>query len=104
GKRGFLEKYPPVVPDNEKNIILGTSSTDRAAQLSRDIAAVVRLLETALVLNFEGGCSERDLEKLHAKNEKLAAEVLKLENELIDHRGKHANYVAQAKELREMQV
>ncbi|MCI62815.1 hypothetical protein A2U01_0084072, partial [Trifolium medium] len=38
------------------------------------------------------------------RNEKLEAKVLKLDNELIDHRGKQENYVAQAKELGEMQA
>ncbi|MCI76834.1 hypothetical protein A2U01_0098104 [Trifolium medium] len=39
-------------------------------------------------MNDEQGSSTRDLEKLKARDEKLEAEVLKLENELIDHRGK----------------
>ncbi|MCI88671.1 hypothetical protein A2U01_0109958, partial [Trifolium medium] len=54
--------------------------------------------------NDEHGSSTSDLEKLKAQNEKLETEVLKLDNELIDHQGKQENYVAQAKELREMQA
>ncbi|MCH92434.1 hypothetical protein A2U01_0013373, partial [Trifolium medium] len=54
------------------------------------------------VRDDENGSSSRDLEKLKSRNEKLEAEVLKLESELIDHQGKQENYVARAKELREM--
>ncbi|MCI92544.1 hypothetical protein A2U01_0113840, partial [Trifolium medium] len=42
GARGFLEKYPPVVADTEKSIILGMTPAAREAQLVRDTAAVMR--------------------------------------------------------------
>ncbi|MCI03048.1 hypothetical protein A2U01_0024082 [Trifolium medium] len=47
---------------------------------------------------------EINFDKVRARNEKLEAEVLKLESELIDHRGKHEVYVSQMAELRETQV
>ncbi|MCI66851.1 hypothetical protein A2U01_0088109, partial [Trifolium medium] len=56
GARGFLEKYPPVVADTEKAIILGMTPAAREAQLVKDTSAVMRLLETALVLNSEETC------------------------------------------------
>ncbi|MCI97672.1 hypothetical protein A2U01_0118973, partial [Trifolium medium] len=56
----------------------------RETQLVRDTAAVMRLLETALVLNDEKGSSARELGKLQARNEKLEAKLLKAEIELTD--------------------
>ncbi|MCI48136.1 hypothetical protein A2U01_0069379, partial [Trifolium medium] len=99
-----MEKRSPMVADVERAVILDMGPAARQQEFARDAAAVIRLLETALVLNDEQGSSTRDLEKLKGRNEQLEAEVLKLENELIDHRGKQENYVAQAKELREMQA
>ncbi|MCI71615.1 hypothetical protein A2U01_0092878, partial [Trifolium medium] len=46
----------------------------REAQLVRDTAPVMRLLETALVLNNEETCPAAELKKLQAKNDKLQAE------------------------------
>ncbi|MCI60003.1 hypothetical protein A2U01_0081258, partial [Trifolium medium] len=43
----------------------------RGTQLVRDTAAVMRLLETAPVLNSEETCPAAELKKLQAKNEKL---------------------------------
>ncbi|MCI78736.1 hypothetical protein A2U01_0100007, partial [Trifolium medium] len=60
----------------------------RQDRLVQDIADVMRLLETALVLNDEKGSSSRDLEKLKIWNEKLEAKVLKVEIEVTDHREK----------------
>ncbi|MCI23392.1 hypothetical protein A2U01_0044571 [Trifolium medium] len=93
-----------MVADVERAVILDMGPTARRQDLARDAAAVMRLLETALVLNDEHGSSTRDLEKLKAQNGRLKAEVLRLENELIGHRGKQEVYVAQAQELREMKA
>ncbi|MCI72516.1 hypothetical protein A2U01_0093779, partial [Trifolium medium] len=46
--------------------------------------------------------SNREVEKLKARNEKLEAKALKLDNELIDLRRKQENFAAQVKEFREM--
>ncbi|MCI96634.1 hypothetical protein A2U01_0117934, partial [Trifolium medium] len=64
----------------------------RQEELARDAAAVIRLLETALVLNDEQGSSTREVGKLKARNEKFEAKALKLESELIDLRGKQENF------------
>ncbi|MCI05914.1 hypothetical protein A2U01_0026969, partial [Trifolium medium] len=85
---GFLEKHSPMVADVERFIVLDMGQAARQDQLVQDIADVMRLLETTLVLNDEQGSSTRDLEKLKAQNEKLEAEVLKLDGEAIDLRGK----------------
>ncbi|MCI72376.1 hypothetical protein A2U01_0093639, partial [Trifolium medium] len=76
-------------PDAEKSIILGLTSAARETQLVRDTAAVVRLLEMALVLNSEETCPVAELKKLQAKNEKLRAEMTKVENAFSDYRNKH---------------
>ncbi|CAJ2655512.1 unnamed protein product [Trifolium pratense] len=88
--RSFFDKNPLQVPASEKNYVLGVSSSARQNQLNEDIAAVIRLAETALVLN-EGGPT-REVEKLAARNAKLEGHIVKLEGELIDLRGKQENY------------
>ncbi|MCI53087.1 hypothetical protein A2U01_0074333, partial [Trifolium medium] len=89
GARGFLEKFPPAVADMEKSIILGMTPAAREEQLVRDTAAVMRLLETALVLNNEETCPAAELKKLQARNEKLRGELTRVENAFTDYRGKY---------------
>ncbi|MCI32647.1 hypothetical protein A2U01_0053861, partial [Trifolium medium] len=71
----------------------------REAQLVRDTAAVVRLLETTLVLNNEETCPAAELKKLQAKNDKLQAEMRKVENAFADYREKHEVQVGLITEL-----
>ncbi|MCI80250.1 hypothetical protein A2U01_0101521, partial [Trifolium medium] len=61
----------------------------REEQLVRDAATVMRLLETALVPNSEDTCPAEELKKLQARNEKLRAEVTKVENAFADYRHKY---------------
>ncbi|MCI66416.1 hypothetical protein A2U01_0087674, partial [Trifolium medium] len=61
----------------------------REAQLVRDTAVVMRLLETTLVLNNEETCPAAELKKLQVKNDKLQAEVTKVENAFADYQEKH---------------
>ncbi|PNX69444.1 hypothetical protein L195_g056719 [Trifolium pratense] len=75
--RNFFDNNPPEVPVSERNHILGASSAARQQQLTQDIVVVIRLAETALVLN-EGGPTH-EAEKLAVKNRKLEALVTKLE-------------------------
>ncbi|CAJ2653237.1 unnamed protein product [Trifolium pratense] len=89
----------PGVPASEKSYVLGVSSAARQNQLNEDIAAVIRLAETALVLN-EGGPT-REVEKLAARNAKLEGHIVKLEGELIDLRGKQENYGQLLEDVRE---
>ncbi|MCI64011.1 hypothetical protein A2U01_0085268, partial [Trifolium medium] len=81
--------YLPAVADTEKAIILGMTPAAREAQLVKDTAAVMRLLETALVLNNEETCPTAELKKLQVKNEKLRAEVTKVENAFADYQHKY---------------
>jgi predicted RNase H-like nuclease (RuvC/YqgF family) len=62
----------------------------------------LRILETVLVLHEDKGNRRHDLENLKAANLKLEAENMKLENEVVDFRGKKENFVAQARENREL--
>ncbi|CAJ2646926.1 unnamed protein product [Trifolium pratense] len=88
--RSFFDKNPLQVPASEKNYVLSVSSAARQNQLNEDIAVVIQLAETALVLN-EGGPTH-EVEKLAARNAKLEGHIVKLEGELIDLRGKQENY------------
>ncbi|MCI86387.1 hypothetical protein A2U01_0107668, partial [Trifolium medium] len=71
----------------------------REEQLVRDAAVVMRLLETALVLNGEDTCPAAELKKLQSRNEKLKAEVAKVENAFADYRGKYEVQVGLITEL-----
>ncbi|MCI37591.1 hypothetical protein A2U01_0058815 [Trifolium medium] len=66
-----------MVAGAERSTILTMELAARETQLIRDTAVVMRLLETALVLNDEKGSSANELGKLRAKNEKLEAKLLK---------------------------
>ncbi|MCH81952.1 hypothetical protein A2U01_0002746 [Trifolium medium] len=67
--KGFLEKHPPMVAAVERSLVLDMGPAARQDQLVQDTSAVMRLLETALVLNDEQGSSTRELGKLREKNE-----------------------------------
>ncbi|PNX67706.1 hypothetical protein L195_g063646, partial [Trifolium pratense] len=75
---------------SERDYVLGVSAAARQNQLTQDIAAVIRLAETALVLN-EGGPAH-ETERLVAWNTKLEGRIVQMEGELIDLRGKQENY------------
>ncbi|XP_045797668.1 uncharacterized protein LOC123891829 [Trifolium pratense] len=97
--KDFFNNNPPQVPVSERDYVLGVSAAARQNQLTQDIAAVIRLAETALVLN-EGGPS-REVEKLAARNAKLEGKIVLMEGELIDLRGKQENYGQLLEDVRE---
>ncbi|MCI74449.1 hypothetical protein A2U01_0095713, partial [Trifolium medium] len=72
----------------------------REKQHLEDIAAVMRMLETALVLGKERGSSTRELGKLRARCDKLEAELIGHENELTDLREKKRVFGEQTTGLR----
>ncbi|PNX54740.1 hypothetical protein L195_g048361 [Trifolium pratense] len=88
--KDFFNNNPPQVPVSERDYVLGVSAAARQKQLTQDIASVIRLVETALVLN-EGGPAH-ETEKLAARNTKLEGRIVQMEGELIDLRGKQENY------------
>jgi hypothetical protein len=102
--KDFLVKNPLQVAAVEKVAILGMDSATCREQLIEDSAGLLRLLETALVLNDDRGSQVKDLEVLREANEKLSAENMKLENEVIDLRGTQENFVAQIQENRELRT
>ncbi|CAJ2640823.1 unnamed protein product [Trifolium pratense] len=97
--KDFFNNNPPQVPVSERDYVLGVSAAARQNQLTQDIAAVIRLAETALVLN-EGGPTH-EMEKLAARNAKLEGKIVLMEGELIDLRGKQENYGQLLKDVRE---
>ncbi|MCH81210.1 hypothetical protein A2U01_0001994 [Trifolium medium] len=103
GSRDFLEKNPPMVAAVEKSLILDMGPAARQEELTQDLTAMMRVMETVMVLNDEQGSSNREMAKLRTRNEKLEARALKLEGELTDLRGKQENFAARVKELRETQ-
>ncbi|MCI68890.1 hypothetical protein A2U01_0090151, partial [Trifolium medium] len=58
-------------------------------------------METTLVLNSEETCPVAELKKLQVKNEKLRAEVTRVENAFSDYREKHEIQVGLVNELGE---
>jgi cell division protein FtsB len=78
--------------------------SDEAArdQIIDDSAALLRMLERVLILQEDKGSRRKDLENLRSDYQLLEAENLKLENEVVDLRGKKENFVAAAKENREL--
>jgi predicted RNase H-like nuclease (RuvC/YqgF family) len=86
----------------EKAAILGADEDVGRERILEDSAGLLRMLETVLVLHEERGNHRNDFEKLKAANAKLEAENMKLENEVVDLRGKKENFVAAAKENREL--
>ncbi|MCI89143.1 hypothetical protein A2U01_0110431, partial [Trifolium medium] len=54
-------------------------SAARQGELTQDLTAMIRVMETVLVLNDEQGSSNREMAKLRTRNEKLEARALKLD-------------------------
>jgi cell division protein FtsB len=86
----------------DKAAILGMNDESARDRIVEDSAGLLRMLETVLVLHEDRGNRRSDLKKLESANAKLEAENMKLENEVVDLRGKKENFVAQAKENREL--
>jgi hypothetical protein len=90
----FLEKNPLQVAAVEKAAILEMSDESAHDQIIDDSAALLRMLEMVLVLREDKSSRRKDLEKLKGEYLALEAENMKLENEVIDLRGKNENFVA----------
>jgi cell division protein FtsB len=100
--KDFLDKNPLQVAAVEKAAILRMDQEVCRDQMIEDATGLLRLLEKALFLNEDRQNRADDLAKLKAANTKLEAENMALENEVVDLRGKKENFVAQAKENREL--
>jgi hypothetical protein len=93
----FLDKNPLQVAAVDKAAILEMDQRASRDQILEDSTSLLRPLETVLILNEDRGSKTKDLERLREVNAKL-----ELENEVVDLRGKKENFVAQAKENREL--
>jgi hypothetical protein len=98
----FLDKNPLQVAAVDKAAILEMDQRASRDQILEDSTSLLRPLETVLILNEDRGSMTKDLERLREVNAKLEAENMELENEVVDLRGKKENFVAQAKENREL--
>jgi hypothetical protein len=101
GERAFFEKNPPLVTVEEKMIIADLSEVETKAQLARDVAGVMRLWETALVLAETKGDAGKDLARAREKITKLKVKLAKADSDIVDLKGKQENFVEQSRELRE---
>jgi hypothetical protein len=63
GARTYFERCPPLVSAEEKKLITEMSVAETEAQLARDVAGVMRIWETALVLTETKGDAGRELVK-----------------------------------------
>jgi cell division protein FtsB len=71
-------------------------------QIIDDSAALLRMLERVLVLQEDKSSRRKDIEKWKGDYQALEAENMKLENEVVDLRGKKENFAVAAKENREL--
>jgi chromosome segregation ATPase len=100
--KDFLEKNSLQVAVVEKAAILEMDDESTHDQIVDDSDALLRMLERVLVLQEDKSSRRKDLEKLRGDYQALEAENIKLENEVVDLRGKKENFVAAAKENREL--
>jgi hypothetical protein len=84
----FLEKNTLQVAAVEKAAILEMSDESARDQIVDDSAALLRMLERVLVLQEDKGSGRKNLEKMKSDYQVLEAVNLKLENEVVDLRGK----------------
>ena len=71
--------------------------------LAEDVAAVMRMLETALPLNDEAVISQASLDAAYAKIQKLKAKNEKLKCDILNHESKFEAQVRLLKDLNELQ-
>ena len=88
-----------VVPDKEAEAILSADSTMMRKMLCRDAAAMMRVLETALVLNDTDTVPFADFKAMNDKVIELDLCNAELENRLLSLSGEYDNKVKLLKEL-----
>jgi predicted RNase H-like nuclease (RuvC/YqgF family) len=100
--KDFLEKNPLQVAAVEKAAILEMNEESAHDQIIDDSAALLRMMERVMVLHEDRSDRRKELEKMRGEFSKLEAKNMKLENEVVDLRGKKENFVAAARENREL--
>jgi hypothetical protein len=81
---GLFEKRPLHVESREKAAILGMDPKRREDSLAQDVAGVMRLLSTVLVLNESAGTPNKELEAARVKLQELEVVNTGLENTVSD--------------------
>ncbi|MCH79652.1 hypothetical protein A2U01_0000405 [Trifolium medium] len=99
--RGFLEKYTLEVVEKEKRMIREMTPARREEFLVSDIAGLMRLVSTALVLNEDSAGPGTEVTKLQAHVNQLKTRNLVLDNKVADLEGKRDVWIQTQKELRE---
>jgi hypothetical protein len=98
----FLEKNPLQVAAVEKAALLEMNEEAAHDQIVDDSTALLRMVERVMVLHEDRSDRRKELERMKGEFSKLEAENMKLENEVVDLRGKKENFVAAARENREL--
>jgi hypothetical protein len=98
----FLEKNPLQVAVVEKAALLEMNEEAAHDQIVDDSTALLRMVERVMVLHEDRSDRRKELERMKGEFSKLEAENMKLENEVVDLRGKKENFVAAARENREL--
>ena len=74
--------------EEEREAIMSEDKEVRRKNLEEDVAAVMRVLETALTLNDKAARSEASLDTEYAKIQKLKAKNEKLKCDILNHESK----------------
>ncbi|MCH79716.1 hypothetical protein A2U01_0000471 [Trifolium medium] len=101
--RGFLEKYPLSVVENEKKIIRDMPPARRGEFLTSDISGLMRLVSTALELNEDSAGPSREVHALKEKISEQDAKITRLEIAVEDFEEKKKIWAETKTELRETQ-
>ncbi|PNX98276.1 hypothetical protein L195_g021518 [Trifolium pratense] len=82
GQPKYFEKHPLSVGNKEKIVVLGMEPKKREEAIAEDVAGLMRLVETALVLNERAGVPDKDLEAARARVRELEVVNMALEGQL----------------------
>ena len=76
------------VYEEEREAILSEDKENHQKNLAEDVAAIMRMLETALSPDDEVASSQASLDVTYAKIQKLKAENEKLKCDILNHESK----------------
>ncbi|XP_045818723.1 uncharacterized protein LOC123911359 [Trifolium pratense] len=96
----FFDMYPPVIADAEKVAILEQETDARRTQHAQDMAGVIRMMESALVLGDERDRLEEERDAFQVRIGKLKSRIVHLENDQADYEEKKKIFGDQTVELR----
>ncbi|XP_045798720.1 uncharacterized protein LOC123892886 [Trifolium pratense] len=96
----FFEKYPPEVFESERAAILDQEPEVRRQQHARDMAAMVRMVSSSLVLGDERETLVKQLDTARTKHERAKGRINQLELVVDDLREKQKHWGDQLDEHR----